>query len=50
MSAPLDEGLAADTPSMSWLKSDLLAYAQGRGLEATESMTKPEILAAIEAA
>lgn len=50
MSAPLDEGLAADTPSVSWLKADLLTYAQALGLEVTESMTKPEILTAIEAA
>lgn len=48
MSAPDGEGLAADTPSMSWLKADLLTYAQALGLEVTESMTKPEILAAIE--
>lgn len=49
MSVPPSEGLGA-VPGLSWLKADLLAYALDLGLPVIESMTKPEILAAIEAA
>ena len=50
MLAPLDEGLGASVPSADWLKADLLAYALDRGLAVSESMTKAQILAVIEAA
>jgi len=38
------------TPDMSWLKADLLAYAQERDLAVTEANTKAQIIAAIEEA
>ena len=50
MLAPLDEGLGAAVPSADWLKADLLAYARDLGLAVSESMTKAQILAVIEAA
>lgn len=42
---PLDQA-----PSMDWFKRELLAYADVHGVEADDSNTKSEILAAIEAA
>ena len=44
-------GWEPDTPDLSSMtKAELLAYAQEHGVEAYESWTKAEIIAAIEAA
>jgi hypothetical protein len=43
-------GTTDETPSLDWLKADLLSYANVRGLAVSSSMTKAEILAVIEAA
>jgi hypothetical protein len=52
LDATVDEPVVDERPQpdMSWLKRDLLAYAQDLRLDVDNSNTKAQIIAAIEAA